>query len=164
MADEKNSGDAGFGLQTVLSKVTTKGDLATVLIAMPVGFTADVLLSLGGVISPGTCAFLLASAALGAKKTVEAGIEERTKHRDGRQLLQIESKVKREETTKIEERAKKTIELLKRHELTEQAGAIERELELHQVGVELTDQKLTEAIEMGISAYRQKLGRAGDHA
>jgi hypothetical protein len=65
----------------ILSKVSTKGDLATVLLAGTAGFVGDVALSLAGVISPGTCAVLAASAALGAKNGVQAGLDGRRARR-----------------------------------------------------------------------------------
>jgi hypothetical protein len=57
----------------LVNKVSTKGDMATVLIFGTVGFAADALSSLHGLISPGYFAGLAASGALGAKNAIEAG-------------------------------------------------------------------------------------------
>lgn len=53
-------------------QIATDGDLATVLIAGPIGFVGDIGLSLTGLVSPGTCAVLTASTALGLKRWFQA--------------------------------------------------------------------------------------------
>ncbi|SIO50014.1 hypothetical protein SAMN05443247_06607 [Bradyrhizobium erythrophlei] len=128
------------------SKFTTRGDLATVLIAAPVGFAADIVLTLGGVISPGTFSLLTASAALGAKNAIQAGIEKRKERRS------------RRPTIPIEQRARTTIDLMRENGLEAEARAIETELQLYKKGVEATDKDLNAAIERATNAYRQKLG------
>ncbi|MGX1151428.1 hypothetical protein [Bradyrhizobium ottawaense] len=75
MADEQNA--FPFSLKDLTSKIATKGDLATVLIAAPVGYGLDLALSLTGIISPGTFGLLAASSALGTKQLIQSGIERR---------------------------------------------------------------------------------------
>jgi hypothetical protein len=58
----------------LMKRVATKGDLATVLLAAPIGFVGDILLSLTGIISPGACAVVTASTALGLKNAVHAAL------------------------------------------------------------------------------------------
>jgi hypothetical protein len=53
-------------------RIATRGDLATVLIAAPIGFVGDIALGLAGIVSPGACAVLTASTALGIKNGVQA--------------------------------------------------------------------------------------------
>lgn len=61
------------------------GDLATILIAMPVGAAADVALHLTGIFSPGWCALGAASGMLGLKRWIHA----EKRRRDGKGALAL---------------------------------------------------------------------------
>lgn len=63
-----------FSFGDISKRIATRGDLATVLLAAPIGFVGDVALSMTGVISPGACALLTASTALGIKSGIEASL------------------------------------------------------------------------------------------
>ncbi|MEU4338939.1 hypothetical protein AB0F59_30535 [Micromonospora lupini] len=57
----------------VLDRVSSPGDMATVLLAGTAGFLVDAALNLVGFLSPGAAGIAAASAALGLKKALEAG-------------------------------------------------------------------------------------------
>jgi hypothetical protein len=108
----------------ILSKVSTKGDVATVLLAGTVGFIGDVALSLTGVISPGTCAALAAAAGVGAKQGIQAGIEGR---RSGR--------LAKAAAHDAVEKAQKAAGVLDREGLDVEARRLNRELLLFNEGL-----------------------------
>jgi hypothetical protein len=72
MAEAAGQGQFVINPTELWKRVVTKGDLATVLIAGPIGFVGDIALSLTGLVSPGTCALLAASGALGIKNGIQA--------------------------------------------------------------------------------------------
>jgi hypothetical protein len=63
--------------EEALKKAKSKGDVATILICGSGGFLVDVLTSLHGFISPGYFAGAAATAGLGLKNAVDAGLAHR---------------------------------------------------------------------------------------
>lgn len=59
-------------LSDLLSKASTKGDVAVVLVAGTAGLLLDAGLNIIGFLSPGTVGVTFATGSLGLKKTVEA--------------------------------------------------------------------------------------------
>ena len=141
VSEESGFGADSKGWNALVRKITTPGDLATVLIAAPVGFVADVALSLTGLISPGVVGLLAASTALGAKKGIEATVQ----HSKGRDRASVP----------IKEKATAAIDLLRENELEIEADAIVRELKLYESGLS-SEKQLDDVIDKGISAYRKK--------
>jgi hypothetical protein len=104
----------------LLSRISTKGDLATVLLCGTAGFVGDVALSLTGLFSPGVVAGLAASAGLGVKSGVDGFLEHRQNRNDSSQGI---------------EKAGKVITLLMGAGFAEDANRLERELTLARNGL-----------------------------
>lgn len=67
------------GLRDILGSKPTPGDVATVLIAGPIGLVMDGFITIHGIPSPGVAGTMTASVALGAKKALWPARQSRAK-------------------------------------------------------------------------------------
>jgi hypothetical protein len=76
-AEPESRGQFPMSAADLWKRVATRGDLATVLVALPIGFIGDLLLLGAGVVSPGVGALLTASVALGIKNGIQSSFSPR---------------------------------------------------------------------------------------
>jgi hypothetical protein len=128
----------------LVNKVSTKGDMATVLIFGTVGFAVDALSSLHGMISPGYFAGLAASGALGAKNAMEAAWASHAKKQSLKD--RHDSTIRRAEIL--------VQELGSEGFLSTQQNKLQRDLALLDKGL-ITIEELEATITECLDAYRQ---------
>ena len=121
-------------LQQILNKVSTPGDLATVLIAGTAGYIVDAGLNAVGFLEPGLVGAFSASGALGLKKSVEAA---RNKKKAMREQLK---------------RAKRLTVLLAEEQMSELVKALEIEMQIAEI--EQNADGLKAALDAIVDEYR----------
>jgi hypothetical protein len=143
------TGDITPGVKDLLEKVSTRGDLATVLIAGTAGYLLDAGLNLIGFLEPGIVGVLSASGALGVKKAIEAGWERHPSEKYEQKAL-AQQKV----------RAARLMDLLEREGRNDLATKLRREINLIETGV-ITPEISSAAIDEVIQEYRISPGGGG---
>jgi hypothetical protein len=142
MAGEENA--LPLTWKDLKEKIATRGDLATVLIAAPVGYGVDLLLSLTGVISPGTFGFLAACGALGAKQAVQSSAERK------RAILALPPP----RPISVREKAENAIKLLNSNGHDAESKKVKRALELFENSL-LTEIGLQQCIDDAVQTYQK---------
>lgn len=163
MADDNDTSKGFISAQELWKRVATRGDLATVLIAGPVGFVGDIALSLTGFVSPGTCAVLTASTALGVKNALQSrlvAVKADQENRSGNEMLPISSSYSdaRRRAHRLYEKLVNNSKRMdgKNETLASEAAKLEVEIGLHEDGLS-DDQTLSAAIERGLEVYRSAM-------
>lgn len=90
----------------ILSKTSSKSDVAVVLIAGTTGFLIDAGLNFIGFLQPGAVGVTFASGALGIKKGIEAFTEKK-------KIKKLEAKKLEEEKNELQTRIRQLLQLLK---------------------------------------------------
>lgn len=122
----------------VLSKASSKGDVAVVLIAGTAGFLIDAGLNAIGFLEPGAVGVTFASGALGIKKGIEASTEK--------------SRTKKRERKEFEERVARLQQLLDKQAAVVAVQTLTRDAELYGLGL-----LSKEEFEKGLAQLVEKL-------